>query len=68
MKNAILSESERDRIRNARLAKGYSMQALSKMLHYHRGAVESVESGRRAPTPEFLAELYKELGLEQGAE
>ena len=67
MKNrgcGVLSVSERERIRNAREAKGLSMQALSLRLGYHRGAVEKVENGGICPSLYFIQQLYRALDLD----
>ena len=61
---SALSARERQRIRKAREAKGLSMQALSKRLGYHRGAVEKVENGDICPSLFFMKQLYKALDLD----
>ena len=53
-----------ERLRAARRAAGLSLRELAAQVHYSRGYLHDLETGRRSPTPETAARLGVALGAD----
>jgi ribosome-binding protein aMBF1 (putative translation factor) len=58
-----LTAADRQLLTDARVAKGWSQTELAKRAGGSLSFVHAIEAGKRSPSPEFLTQLCKALGL-----
>jgi ribosome-binding protein aMBF1 (putative translation factor) len=58
-----LSATDRQLLTDARIAKGWSQTELAERAGGSLGFVHAIEAGKKSPSPEFLTQLCKALGL-----